>query len=503
MGWSPEHRPRITVFGTGYLGLAHAACLAEAGFAVLGVDTDPALVTTLNAGRPPIAEPGLTALVRKGLAAGRLGFTTSYRRAARTGDVHFLCVGTPQRADGSADLSQVAGCLGRLAPLLRRPCLVVGKSTVPVGTARAAAAMLAARAPAGTAAELAWNPEFLREGRAVADSRHPDRIVAGVGSARAESLLRQVYAPQLAAGVPFLVTDVATAELVKLAANAFLATKISFVNGMAAICETAGADPELLSRALGHDPRIGAVGLRPGLGFGGGCLPKDTRALAGQAASFGAGGFADLLRSVDAINTERRSRMVEIASSLAGGSLEGARVGVLGLTFKAGTDDIRDSPALAVTSEIARRGATVTAYDPAVTGRGAAAFDGDGGDGAAAFDGDACGRAAASRARQALPASVRFTDSSLGAARGADVLLVLTDWPEFGDTDPDELREVVATPAVADARHVLDPVRWREAGWHFRALGTADGDGTVDGVAGSGSASDGAAGAPGASLLHA
>ena len=447
-------RPRITVLGTGYLGLAHAACLAEAGFTVLGVDTDPALVAALNAGRPAICEPGLTGLVRDGLASGRLAFTASYARAAAHGDVHFVCVGTPQRGDGSADLSQVGGCLERLAPLLERPCLVVGKSTVPVGTARAAAALLARRAPAGEAAELAWNPEFLREGRAVEDSRRPGRIVAGVGSARAESLLRQVYAPQLDSGVPFLVTDVTTAELTKLAANAFLATKISFVNGLAGLCETAGADPDLLARALGADPRIGPGGLRPGLGYGGGCLPKDTRALAGQAASSGAAGLADLLRSVDAINTGRRSRMVELAASLADGSrslesgaLEGARVGVLGLAFKAGTDDVRDSPALAVTAEIARRGAVVTAYDPVAAGR----------------------------AGQVLPPAVRFADSAAGAARGADVLLVLTDWPEFAGIDPARLGGLVARRAVADGRHVLDPARWRAAGWHYRALGTPDG----------------------------
>lgn len=466
-----EGRPRITVFGTGYLGLAHAACLAEAGFSVLGVDTDPALVCELNAGRPAIREPGLTGLVRDGLASGRLAFTESYPRAAAHGDVHFVCVGTPQRPDGSADLAQVAGCLERLAPLLDRPCLVAGKSTVPVGTARAAAALLAARAPAGEAAELAWNPEFLREGRAVDDSRRPDRIVAGVGSRRAETLLRQVYAPQLAAGVPFLVTDVTTAELVKLAANAFLATKISFVNGLAGLCEAEGADPQLLARALGADPRIGADGLRPGLGYGGGCLPKDARALAGQSEACGADGLASLLRSVDAINDGRRSRMVELAASLAEGSpgetsldgppragfrsgdpLDGARIGVLGLAFKAGTDDVRESPALAVAGDIARRGAAVTAYDPAVT---------------------ADPGAAARRARQVLPAGVRFAGSADAAARGADVLLVLTDWPEFAGLDPARLGGLVARRAVADGRFVLDPARWREAGWDYRALGTA------------------------------
>jgi UDPglucose 6-dehydrogenase len=433
---------RLTVLGTGYLGLAHAACLADAGFSVLGVDTDDELVAELNAGRPPIHEPLLAGLVRQGLTSGRLSFTTSYQRAAAFGDVHFVCVGTPERAGARLDLAQVESCAGRLAPLLERPCLVAGKSTVPVGTARRLRALLAARAPAGAAAELAWNPEFLRESHAVADTQRPDRIVAGVGSARAEALLRRVYAGQIAAGVPFIVTDVATAELVKLAANAFLAAKISFINGMAGICEAAGADSAVLARALGADPRIGTESMRPGLGYGGGCLPKDTRALARQAAALGNQPAADLLCAVDAINQRRRLRMVELAAELAGGSLDGACVGVLGLAFKAGTDDIRDSPAMAVTAAVARRGAIVAAYDPAAT----------------------------ARAARSLPA-VRYARTAADAARGADVLLVLTDWPEFATADPAELGAVVARRAVADGRRVLDPARWRAAGWRYQALG--------------------------------
>jgi UDPglucose 6-dehydrogenase len=448
-----DEDPRLTVLGTGYLGLVHAACLAEVGFRVLGVDTDEELISALGAGRPAIHEPSLAEMVRRGLSSGRLAFTTSYRRAAVFGDVHFVCVGTPAHADGSADLSQVEGCLDRLAPLLDRSCLVVGKSTVPAGTARRLAARLAACSPAGTAVELAWNPEFLREGHAVADTQRPDRIVVGVGSGRAEAVLRRLYAGQIAAGVPFVVTDVTTAELVKLAANTFLAAKISFVNGMAGICEATGADAAVLASALGHDPRIGAAGMHPGLGFGGGCLPKDTAALAQQAATLGAAEMASLLRSVSAINRQRRGRMVELTASLAGGTLDGATVGVLGLAFKPGTDDIRDSPALAVAAAVADAGAVVTGYDPAATGR----------------------------ARLALP-GLRYAASIAEAARGADVLLVLTDWPQFADADPAELGRLVAGRNVADGRHALDPARWRAAGWRYRALGgprhdPGDGDG--------------------------
>jgi UDPglucose 6-dehydrogenase len=439
---SMDKDPRLTVLGTGYLGVVHAACLAEGGFQVLGVDTDEGLISALSAGRLTIHEPALAGMVRRGLSSGRLAFTTSYRRAAAFGDVHFVCVGTPARADGWADLSQVESCLDRLAPLLGRPCLVAGKSTVPAGTARRLAVRLAAGSPAGAAVELAWNPEFLREGHAVADSRRPDRIVAGVSSRRAEAVLRRVYADQIAAGAPFVVTDVTTAELVKLAANAFLATKISFVNGMAGICEATGAEAAVVAAALGYDPRIGAPGMRPGLGFGGGCLPKDTSALAQQAAALGAGEMAALLRSASAINRQRRERMVELAAALAGGTLDGAVVGVLGLAFKPGTDDIRDSPALAVAAAVAERGAAVTAYDPA----------------------------AADRARLAA-GGLRYAASVAEAARAADVLLVLTDWPQFADADPAELGRLVAKRNVADGRHVLDPARWRAAGWRYQALG--------------------------------
>jgi UDPglucose 6-dehydrogenase len=383
-------------------------------------------------------------MLRRGLATGRLAFTTSYHQAASFGDVHFICVGTPQRQDGSAaaELSQLEDCLDTLTPLLERACLVVGKSTVPVGTAARLAERLAGRLARSGAAELAWNPEFLREGHAVADTVAPDRIVAGVRSQRAADILRQVYAVQIDAGIPFVVTDLATAELVKTAANAFLATKISFVNMTARLCEVTGADSALLAEALGYDPRIGSAWLRPGLGFGGGCLPKDVRAFGERAAELGVPEAAALLHAVDEINRGRREAMTELARELAGGSLAGAAVGVLGLAFKPGTDDIRDSPAMAVATAVAGEGATVTAYDPA----------------------------AMERAREQCP-SLRYAMSPLAAARGADVLLVLTEWPEFTVADPHALGAVVARRNIADGRHALEPGRWTAAGWRYRALG--------------------------------
>ena len=434
---------RITVLGTGYLGTAHAAGLAGLGFEVLGVDTDPARVGALAAGELPFYEPGLQSLLREGLASGRLRFATSYADAAAFGDVHFVCVGTPQRPGSyQADLSQLEGCLAALAPLLTRPCLVVGKSTVPVGTAARCAQILARRSPVGQRAELAWNPEFLREGHAVADTLRPDRIVAGVVSARAEDRLRQVYADALAAGTPFLVTDLATAELVKVAANAFLATKISFINAMAEVCEVAQADVLDLAEALGHDRRIGPGGLRPGLGFGGGCLPKDIRAFMARADELGVGHALGFLSEVDAINRRRRARVVALARELAGGSFSGRTVAALGVAFKPGSDDIRDSPALDVAVTIRGLGATVRMFDPAALG-------------------NAC---------RAYP-ELEGAGAVLGAARDADVVLLLTEWPEICDTDPEVLAKTVARRAIVDGRHALDPARWRAAGWTYRAPG--------------------------------
>jgi UDPglucose 6-dehydrogenase len=435
--------PRVTVVGTGHLGAVHAACMTELGFEVLGVDSDETLVEGLRHAEPTFYEPGLKDVLRRGLDSGRLSFTTSYQRAADFGDVHFICVGTPPAAGSHhADLSYLNACIDRLGPLLARPCLVVGKSTVPVGTAAECARRLAQLAPASGGAELAWNPEFLREGCAVPDTLQPDRIVAGVRSGRAEATLREIYARPLARGVPFLVTDFATAELVKVAANAFLATKISFINAMSEVCDAAGADVTMLAAALGHDARIGGAGLRPGLGFGGGCLPKDIRAFMARAGDLGVGQSLAFLREVAAINERCRSRTVGLARELVGGSFAGRRVCVLGAAFKPDCDDIRDSPALDVAAAVQRLDAQVTVYDPV----------------------------AMDNARRHHP-DLKYADSAVEAARDADVVLLLTEWQEFRDADPEIMAKVVTQRNVVDGRNALDPARWRAAGWSYRALG--------------------------------
>ena len=438
------NRPfRVAVLGTGYLGTTHAACLTELGCDVLGVDTDAERVSTLNAGRLPFWEPGLESALRRGLASGRLRFSTSYPQAAEFADVHFICVGTPQRPNRpEADLSQLFACVDELAPRLERACLITGKSTCPVGTAAVLAQRIARAAPAGAQAELAWNPEFLREGHAVADTMRPDRIVAGVQSDWAQEVLRGIYAEPLSVGIPFLTTDLATAELVKVAANAFLATKISFINAMAEVCQTAGADVLTLADALGCDPRIGGRYLRPGVGFGGGCLPKDIRAFGARATELGAGDAISFLREIDAINLRARALTVDAARELVGGSFAGQAVGILGAAFKPDSDDVRDSPALDVAVTIGGLGATVTVYDPA----------------------------AQDRAREAHP-ELQYAASAVGAASESDVLLVLTDWAEFCDADPELLGKAVARRNVVDGRHALDPARWRAAGWTYRAVG--------------------------------
>ncbi|GAA5043793.1 UDP-glucose dehydrogenase family protein [Thermocatellispora tengchongensis] len=432
---------RLTVYGTGYLGATHAACMAELGFEVMGLDIDEAKIERLRRGELPIHEPGLGEVLRRNLDAGRLRFTTSYEEAAAFGDVHFVCVGTPQKkGENAADVSYLDAVVESLAPHLDRECLVVGKSTVPVGTAQRLADKLVRLAPAGAQVELAWNPEFLREGFAVHDTLHPDRIVLGVASEKAEKVLREVYEPL--GDVPIIVTDYPTAELVKSAANAFLATKISFINAMAEVCEAAHADVKLLSTALSYDERIGGRFLNAGLGFGGGCLPKDIRAFMARAGELGADQALTFLREVDEINMRRRARMVDLARELAGGSFHGCTVGVLGAAFKPNSDDIRDSPALDVAVTIGRQGGRVTVYDPV----------------------------ALDNARKAHP-QLSYGTSALDAARGAHVVLLLTEWQEFIELDPEVLGSVVSDRKIVDGRNALDPEVWRAAGWHYRALG--------------------------------
>jgi UDPglucose 6-dehydrogenase len=434
---------RLTVLGTGYLGATHAACMAELGFEVLGLDVDAEKIARLQAGELPIYEPGLEDLLRRNLEAGRLRFTTSFEEAAEFGDVHFVCVGTPQKqGEYAADVSYLDAVVDALAPHLTRECLVVGKSTVPVGTAARLAERLTRLAPAGEQVELVWNPEFLREGFAVADTLRPDRIVIGVASEKAEKIMREVYEPMLSDGVPLVVTDYPTAELVKSAANAFLATKISFINAMAEVCEAAHADVKQLSAALSYDERIGGKFLNPGLGFGGGCLPKDIRAFMARAGELGADQALSFLREVDAINMRRRARMVDLARELAGGSFHGCVVGVLGAAFKPNSDDIRDSPALDVAVTIRRQGGSVRVYDPV----------------------------ALDNARRAHP-ELGYAGSAYEAARDAHVVLLLTEWREFVELDPEELGRVVAARNIVDGRNALDAEVWRAAGWHYRALG--------------------------------
>lgn len=434
---------QVTVIGTGYLGATHAACLAETGCSVLGVDTDPAKVVALSAGSVPFYEPGLTELVRRHLSTGRLRFSASLEEAGRFGDVHFVCVGTPQKPDSlAADLRQVEKAIVELAPYLRAQCLVAGKSTVPVGTAERLAATLRSAAPADGDVDLAWNPEFLREGSAVEDSLWPDRIVAGVRSEFAEKMLRAVYAQQIGNGVPMVVTDVPTAELVKVAANAFLATKVSFMNVMADMCDAAGADVLALADALGRDERIGGRYLNAGLGFGGGCLPKDIRALMARAGELGIGDAVTFLREVDTINMRRRSRVVAMATNACGGTLQGRRICILGAAFKPRSDDVRDSPALDVAARLQEAGATICVYDPAAT----------------------------ANARREFPA-LDFAPTAAAAADRADLVMHLTEWEEFQELDPQELDRVVARKYILDGRNALSAQRWRQAGWEFQALG--------------------------------
>ncbi|MCP9944035.1 UDP-glucose/GDP-mannose dehydrogenase family protein [Streptomyces somaliensis] len=440
---------KITVIGTGYLGATHAAAMAELGFEVLGLDIVPEKVEMLSRGRVPMYEPGLEELLHQHVAGiegstGRLRFTTSWEEVGDFGDVHFVCVNTPQKhGEYACDMSYVDAAFGALAPHLRKPSLVVGKSTVPVGSAERLSRLLAERAPMGADVELAWNPEFLREGFAVRDTLHPDRIVVGVESERAEKVLREVYEVPVGEGSPFVVTDFPTAELVKTAANSFLATKISFINAMAEVCEAAGGDVVKLAEAIGHDERIGARFLRAGIGFGGGCLPKDIRAFMARAGELGADQALTFLREIDSINMRRRGQMVGMArEALGDGTFLGKRVAVLGATFKPDSDDVRDSPALNVAGQIHLQGGQVTVYDPK----------------------------GMDNARRVFP-TLGYADSVLEAARGADVVLHLTEWREFREIDPEELGGVVNARVVLDGRNALDADLWRTAGWTFRAMG--------------------------------
>ena len=435
-------RPKLSVIGTGYLGTTHAVCMVELGYDVIGLDVDEEKIERLAKGEVPCFEPGLPELLSKHSSSGKLRFTTSYEEAAEFADVHFICVGTPQKkGEYSADLRHVESAFTSLSPHLTRKVLVVGKSTVPAGTAAHMEKLMRSLTPSKDV-ELAWNPEFLREGFAVEDTLRPDRLVFGVHSDWAEQQLRAAFAPVIDTGTPVVVTDFATAELVKVAANSFLATKISFINAMAEVCETTGADVTALSEAIGYDDRIGHKFLRAGLGFGGGCLPKDIRAFIARAGELGVDQAVSFLREVDEINLRRRARTVELGLDLIDGSYRGTRIAVLGAAFKPNSDDIRDSPALDVAASIGRRGGDVVVYDPQ----------------------------ALDNARRAHP-ELAYVNSLDEALTGADVTMVLTEWDEFQDMDPVVVGEQVAQRNMVDGRNILDPVAWRKAGWRYRALG--------------------------------
>jgi UDPglucose 6-dehydrogenase len=434
---------KISVFGCGYLGAVHAVCMAELGHDVVGIDIDERQVAALSDGRAPFFEPGLDGLLANPDRQGTLSFTID-PGAAAVAKVHFICVGTPQRrGENAADLTYVDAAVEDLIPYLSPGDIVVGKSTVPVGTAERIQERLAETQPD---VALVWNPEFLREGHAIDDTLRPDRIVYGVPAGeegqRAAAVLDEVYASALAGGTPKVLTDVTTAQLVKVAANSFLATKISFINAMAELCEATGADVTRLADAIGYDDRIGRKYLNAGLGFGGGCLPKDIRAFMARAGELGVDQALTFLREVDSINMRRRVRMVDMAREVSGGSIVGRRIAVLGAAFKPFSDDVRDSPALSVAAQMQLQGASVTVTDPQ----------------------------AIANAERKYP-ELSFAATVEEAVRDAEVVLLLTEWPEYVAIDPHDLAKHVAVRRIIDGRNCLAPQAWRDAGWHYRALG--------------------------------
>jgi UDPglucose 6-dehydrogenase len=432
----------LSVIGTGYLGATHAACMSSLGFTVIGIDTDAEKIAQLSNGILPFYEPGLEDVLKAELASGRLTFTTNFS-AAKKADVHFICVGTPQSKNSlAADVTFVDGAITALAPHLRAGSLVVGKSTVPVGTAQRLNERLASLAPDS---DLAWNPEFLREGFAVADTLRPNRIVVGVTNDRAEAILREVYASMLEESTPWIRADVQTAELVKVAANSFLATKISFINAMAEICEVAGADVTVLARAIGYDPRIGDKFLSAGIGFGGGCIPKDIRAFMARAEELGIGESLKFLAEIDATNWRARNRVIDLIRSQLSQNLSSYKIAILGAAFKPDSDDVRDSPALDIALQLHAAGATVAVHDPK----------------------------AIPNAKQRFP-DLTFAATIIECIAGSDLVLHLTEWREYRELNPAEIISLVRSPRIIDGRNALDRALWKSAGWDFHALGRND-----------------------------
>ena len=432
---------RVSVIGTGYLGATHAACISSLGFEVIGVDVDRAKIELLSKGKVPFYEPDLEELLEAEINSGRLTFTTDFSAIA-SADIHFICVGTPQQSNSlAADMRFVDSALDAIAPLAKDGSLVVGKSTVPVGTAQRLRERLAKVNPN---VELAWNPEFLREGFAVEDTLRPNRLVVGVTSDGAENKLKELYKSNLDAGTPWVRADLPTAELVKVAANSFLATKISFINAMAEICEAAGGDVTVLAKAIGYDPRIGNRFLQAGIGFGGGCLPKDIRAFMARAGELGAEQALEFLREIDSINLRARQRVIELVRSDLSDDLRGKKIAVLGAAFKPDSDDVRDSPALDISAQIQAAGAKVVVHDPK----------------------------AIENAQKRFPA-LSFESEIEKTLAGADLVLHLTEWKIYREIDPVKVKSLVAGAIMIDGRNALDRDKWIAAGWKFRALGRA------------------------------
>ena len=433
---------KLSVIGTGYLGATHAACMSSLGFEVVGVDTDAAKIAQLSKGELPFYEPGLDTLLAEEVKSGRLTFTTDFSKVSDA-DMHFVCVGTPQSKDGlAADLTYVRSSVAAITPYLKPGSLVVGKSTVPVGTAQSLREALLKSAPH---ADLAWNPEFLREGFAVEDTLRPNRLVVGVTGDKAEEMLKEVYEPVLALGTPWIRADLPTAELVKVAANSFLATKISFINAMAEVCEAAGGDVTVLAKAIGYDPRIGNRFLQAGIGFGGGCLPKDIRAFMARAEELGAKQALEFLREIDAINLRARQRVIDVVRSELSEDLTQYKIAVLGATFKPDSDDVRDSPALDIAVQLQAAGADVVVHDPK----------------------------GIEPARKRFP-KLKYAEVVTDAVKDADLILHLTEWKEYRAIDPSTLSSLVKSKIIIDGRNMLDRELWRKAGWKFHALGRTD-----------------------------
>ena len=433
---------KLSVIGTGYLGATHAACMASLGFEVIGFDTEGSKIDLLSKGKVPFYEPELEDLLTAQIKSGRLTFTKDIKDLADA-DVHFICVGTPQVKGGNAaDLTYVNSALESIAKVVKAGGLVVGKSTVPVGTATRLRNRLLELNPK---VDLAWNPEFLREGFAVEDTLHPNRLVVGVVNDQAEKVLKEVYAANLSENTPWVRADLPTAELVKVAANSFLATKISFINAMAEICEAAGGDVTVLAKAIGYDPRIGSRFLQAGIGFGGGCLPKDIRAFMARAEELGAKQAVEFLKEIDAINLRARQRIIELVRKDLSDDLQGKNVAILGAAFKPDSDDVRDSPALDIAAQIQAAGAVVTVHDPK----------------------------AIANAQKRFPA-LKFAEDIDNTLKDAEIVLHLTEWKIYREIDPVKAKSLVKSAIMIDGRNALDRTSWLSAGWKFRALGRAN-----------------------------